>query len=78
MSILSWVIRSPGNSQLGPGNFVWSILLNWTFVGMISGAIFAITLSVAERRKGSLDALSMRRVAGWGAIGGVALPMLLS
>jgi hypothetical protein len=44
---------------------------------MISGAVFAVTLSVAERRKGSLDALSLRRVAGWGAIGGMALPMLL-
>lgn len=53
------------------------IVLNWSFVGAISGAIFAVALSVAERRTGSLDALSMRRVAAWGAVGGVGLPLLL-
>jgi hypothetical protein len=52
-------------------------MLNWTTVGAISGAAFALVLSVAERRRSSLGALSMSRVVWWGAIGGAALPLVL-
>lgn len=57
--------------------FAWSILLNWTAAGAICGSLFALTLSVAERRQSSLAGLSMRRVATWGAIGGALLPLAL-
>jgi hypothetical protein len=61
---------------------VWSAAwtvpgLVWTCVGAISGAAFALTLSVAERRRSSLGTLSMRRVVSWGAIGGAALPLVV-
>jgi len=44
-------------------------------VGFISGVVFAILLSVAERRKTILD-LSLSRVAMWGILVGAALPLL--
>ena len=51
--------------------------LNWAVVGAIGGTLFALTLGWAERRRPSLDALSMRRVVSWGAIGGAAFPLLV-
>jgi hypothetical protein len=58
-------------------SFVRDVLLNWTSVGLIGGSLFALTLSVAERRRSSLNALDMRRVVAWGAIGGAALPLVV-
>jgi hypothetical protein len=43
--------------------------------GFVNGALFAAMLAVAERRRGTLDGLSMRRTALWGALGGLALPI---
>ena len=63
--------------HMGGREFAWAVLLNWTTVGAISGAAFALALGLAERRKASLAALSMRRVAGWGAVGGAVLPIVL-
>ena len=71
------VLQRNSPRQMGLFDVVTTILLNWTAVGAISGAVFALTLSIAERRKSSLDGLSMRRVATWGAIGGVVLPAVL-
>ena len=51
--------------------------LNWAVIGAIGGTLFALTLGLAERRRSSLDALSMRRVVSWGAIGGAAFPLLV-
>lgn len=51
--------------------------LNWAVIGAIGGTLFALTLGLAERRRPSLDALSMRRVVSWGAIGGAAFPLLV-
>jgi hypothetical protein len=58
-------------------SFVRDVLENWTAVGLIGGTLFALTLSLAERRRSSLRALSMRRVVSWGAIGGAALPLVV-
>ena len=58
-------------------NVVVYTLLNWSLVGAIGGTLFALTLGLAERRRSSLDALSMRRVVSWGAIGGAAFPLLV-
>ncbi len=41
-------------------------------IGFTAGISFAVILSIAERRK-TLDQLSLRRVALWGGIGGMAL-----
>jgi hypothetical protein len=76
VSVLAFLTRH-SSPQVGISGFVWTILLNWTVVGSISGALFALTLSLAERRRSSLSALSMRRVVTWGAIGGAALPLLV-
>ena len=48
--------------------------------GFIAGAIFSVVLAAAERRRGGLAGLSLRRTAAWGALGGVVLPatMLMS
>ena len=78
---LLWVTWFTFFKQGGPRfdalNFFWTILHNWSFVGAATGAVFAVAFSVAERRTGSLEALSIRRVATWGAIGGAGLPLLL-
>ena len=49
------------------------IVLTWTIWGAISGLLFAVILSVAERRR-SIDQLSSLRLCAWGALGAVALP----
>ncbi len=62
----------------GLGGVFWSsVIQNWTLVGAISGALFALVFSAAERRTHSLESLSMRRFAMWGAIGGAGLPLIL-
>ena len=76
VSVVAFLARH-SSPQVGIGGFVWTIVLNWTVVGSIGGALFALTLSLAERRRSSLSALSMRRVVTWGAIGGAALPLLV-
>ncbi|MEP7002080.1 MAG: hypothetical protein ABI969_16445, partial [bacterium] len=58
-------------------NVVVYAVLNWALIGAIGGTLFALTLGFAERRRSSLDALSMRRVVSWGAIGGAAFPLLV-
>jgi uncharacterized membrane protein YjfL (UPF0719 family) len=63
--------------EVGIGGFVWTVVLNWTLIGAIGGALFGLILSLAERRRSSLSALSMRRVVTWGAIGSAALPLLV-
>ncbi len=45
-------------------------------IGFIGGAIFSTVLGIAERRR-RFDELSVWRFAGWGALGGLLVPMLL-
>jgi len=47
------------------------------FLGAFAGGSFAVILSIAERRR-TLEELSLRRVALWGGIGGMALILVLS
>ena len=42
--------------------------------GFIAGAVFSLALAAAERRRGGLARLSLRRTAMWGALGGLVLP----
>ncbi|HTR78989.1 MAG TPA: hypothetical protein VMH39_12795 [Gemmatimonadaceae bacterium] len=44
--------------------------------GALAGTIFAVLLHYAARRTGSIDALSIRRTARWGALGGLAVVAL--
>jgi hypothetical protein len=48
----------------------------WTMWGALSGGVFAVVLAAAERRR-TIENLSTARTAVWGALGGVALPLLL-
>jgi hypothetical protein len=62
--------RTPSYGQLlARGFLIFSI---W---GAVSGAVFALALALAERKR-SVSDLSMRRVATWGALGGVTLPLI--
>jgi hypothetical protein len=47
------------------------------FLGACAGASFATILSIAERQR-TLQQLSLKRVALWGGLGGVALLLALS
>lgn len=58
------------------GNLVGTAV-SGALIGFIAGGSFAVILSIAERRR-TLDQLSLMRVALWGFLGGVALPVLLS
>jgi len=49
----------------------------WTVWGALSGALFALILGLAERRR-TLGNLSRARTAVWGAIGCVTLPAVLT
>jgi hypothetical protein len=49
----------------------------WTFLGASSGAVFAALLATLEKNRTLAD-LSPRRLAVWGAIGGAALPVVVS
>ena len=48
----------------------------WTIWGMISGAVFGLLLIVTERRR-TLLGLSFRRTSIWGALGAMALPIVI-
>jgi hypothetical protein len=49
--------------------------LNGAAAGFLAGATFAVILSVAERHR-TLQDLSLRRVALWGAVGGLLLSFI--
>lgn len=49
----------------------------WTVWGALSGAAFAVVLALTERRR-TIENLSTSRIAIWGALGAVALPLLLT
>ncbi len=65
---------------LSPDLWVWgNPILEWAFgmglYGLVSGMGFGALLSLGEGRKTVLD-LSLPRVAIWGALGSVAVPVL--
>lgn len=49
----------------------------WTGIGVVSGGVFAALLATLERNR-TLEELSDRRVALWGALGGATVPVLLT
>lgn len=48
----------------------------WSAWGAVSGAMFALVLRIAERRR-TVETLSAARLAVWGAIGAASLPSIL-
>jgi hypothetical protein len=60
------VLRAP---DLSVAPFMWGLM------GFYGGSIFGTLLSVTEGRR-TLEKLRIGRVAAWGAIAGVALPMV--
>jgi hypothetical protein len=47
----------------------------WGVLGFVAGLTFAALLGLIERRRG-IDQLSLKRVASWGAVGGLALAVI--
>lgn len=48
----------------------------WTIWGGLSGGAFAFFLAITERRR-TIETLSTARTAAWGALGAIALPLIL-
>ena len=69
------VIRHGGNPTGPIGLAFLAATTSFGILGAFSGSVFAVVLALLERRR-TLEDLSMRRVAAWGAIGGMALPIL--
>jgi hypothetical protein len=70
-----WFLRNPTTFVFPLWRLVAMQGIFWGIWGTVSGAVFANLLIVAERRS-TLSTLSMRRIATWGALGGVFLPLL--
>ena len=75
VGIYSW-LRLPTDPGASPLIFLPLPIAAFATFGAISGATFATVLAVAERRS-SLDELSMRQTAAWGALGGLLFPAML-
>ena len=63
----------PAVQRLG---FILRVTSSWGMWGVLSGASFAVLLSVAERRL-TIHQLSGWRLAIWGALGACVLPALI-
>ena len=62
--------------DIDPGEALGDVLPVFAFIGLLSGLGFAALLSLAERRH-QVSALSLRRVALWGALGSASIPLML-
>jgi hypothetical protein len=51
------------------------VAFRWAVIGVISGGVFGALFSGLERRRHFAD-LKLRRVALWGVVGGMTLPLL--
>jgi len=75
MFILGSIIGVVDPDSLDAGEEPWRLAGIVGTVGFISGSVFALIFSSAERRK-SIRELSVLRSAFWGALGGAVLPLL--
>ncbi len=79
MGVVFFVYASPlvtAPDVVGPFKIPWFVTV-WTAWGAISGAVFAGVLASAEAGRALRD-LSVRRIALWGAIGSISLPLVLT
>ena len=72
--IAAAIIKGVPLTFLFPDYFLVAVIA-WGSWGALSGVFFAGLLSVAESRR-SIDKLSSRRIALWGAVAGGALPVI--
>ncbi len=74
---IAWTGLGAGLGLLAgiPFSYILPMALNGAAAGFIAGASFAVILSVAERQR-TLEDLSLRRVALWGAVGGLLLSFI--
>lgn len=74
---VSWVGLGAGIGALAGFEFgtILRIALSNLVGGFLAGATFAVILSVTERNR-SLEDLSLKRVALWGAAGGMLLSLI--
>jgi hypothetical protein len=75
MCLLANVIAVVDPDSIDAGEEPWRLALMVGAVGFISGSVFAMIFSSAERRK-RIQELSVLRSTLWGALGGAALPLL--
>jgi hypothetical protein len=75
MFLIGNVIQVVDPDSIDRGEEPWRLALMVSVVGFISGSVFAMIFSSAERRKRIRD-LSVLRSTLWGALGGAALPLL--
>ena len=75
MFLIGNIIQVVDPDSIDPGEEPWRLALMVSVVGFISGSVFAMIFSSAERRKRIRD-LSVLRSTLWGALGGAALPLL--
>jgi len=70
----AWIGLGAGLGALAgfPLGSLFRLALSNSVGGFIAGASFALILSVAERKR-TLEDLSLKRVALWGAIGGLVV-----
>jgi hypothetical protein len=73
--VLSHVLRYDPRQSTELWQVFARATLSFAFLGGFSGAVFAVVLAAFERRR-TLDELAMGRVALWGALGGMALPLV--
>ena len=75
--IIGSIIGIVDPDSIDSGEEPWRLALLVGSVGFVSGSLFALIFSRAERRK-SIKDLSISRATLWGALGGAALPLLTS
>ena len=74
--VLFAVIRVVRPEDIGPGEGLGKALPILGLVGLLSGLGFAGLFSLGERRR-TLRQLSLGRVALWGLLGGVGIPLFM-
>jgi len=75
MFLIGNIVQVVDPESIDQGEEPWRLALMVSVVGFISGSVFAMIFSSAERRKRIRD-LSVLRSTIWGALGGAALPLL--
>lgn len=74
-ALLGLIVGFVDPDSIDPGEGPLRIAWIGAFYGVVSGAVFALLLSVAERRR-AITELSAGRAALWGAISAAVFPLL--
>ncbi len=74
--ILGVILRVLRPQDFDEGESIGKAVMIFGVIGFLSGLGFSLLLSLGERR-GSVNELSLWRVAIWGLLGGVGIPLLM-